>query len=217
MKIKIFLADDHGIVRSGLRYLLEAQPDLTVIGEATSGGDAVRDVLQLGPDVVVLDIAMPELNGIEAARQIHAAAPDIQIIMLSMHATPEYIYQALTAGARGYVLKEAAGSELIEAIRAVYVGQRHLSAKISDEIIDNYLTQHKMSEMVSPLEQLSAREREILQLVAEGKTSNTIANRLFLSVKTIESYRSRLMQKLDLRDLPSLVRFAIQHGVITLE
>lgn len=217
MKIKIFLADDHGIVRSGLRYLLEAQPDLTVIGEATSGGDAVRDVLQLGPDVVVLDIAMPELNGIEAARQIHAAAPDIQIIMLSMHATPEYIYQALTAGARGYVLKEAAGSELIEAIRAVYVGQRHLSAKISDEIIDNYLTQHKMSEMVSPLEQLSAREREILQLVAEGKTSNTIANQLFLSVKTIESYRSRLMQKLELRDLPSLVRFAIQHGVITLE
>ena len=216
MGIQIFLADDHGIVRCGLRALLETEPDLLVVGEATSGRAAISEVLRLRPDVAVIDIAMPELNGIEATRQIHEAAPAVHVIILSMYATREHIYQALKAGARGYVLKEAVGSELIEAIHAVYKGQRHLSPKIAEEIIEEFIVQHETGDVASPLEQLSPREQVILQLVAEGKTSNEIAKILFLAPKTVEAYRSRLMQKLGLHDLPSLIRFALQHNLIHL-
>lgn len=217
MTIRIFLADDHGVVRAGLRLLLETQPDLSVIGEAADGRQAVSEVIRLRPDITVLDLAMPEMNGIEAVRQIRAECPGVEIIILSMYKAHEHIYQALKAGARGYVLKEAAGEELIEAIRTVYAGGRHLSPKISDELIEDYLAQHRLGEMDSPIERLSSREREILQLVAEGKTSTVIANLLTLSPKTVETYRSRLMQKLALNDLASLVKFAIQQGLVTLE
>jgi DNA-binding NarL/FixJ family response regulator len=217
MTIRIFLADDHGLVRAGLRLLLETQPDLSVIGEAADGRQAVYEVARLRPDIAVLDITMPALNGIEALRRIRTECPGVGIIILSMHNTHQHIYRALKAGARGYVLKEAAGDELIEAIRTVYAGGRHLSPKISDELIEDYLAQHGPGEMENPIERLSSREREILQLVAEGKTSLVIANLLALSPKTVETYRSRLMQKLALNDLASLVKFAIQQGLVTLE
>ena len=213
MTIRVFLADDHAVIRDGLRYLLEAQGDMTVVGDAADGRQAVRQVQQVSPDVVVMDIAMPELNGIEATQQIHAACPQVQVIMLSIHSTAEHVSRALQAGAQGYLLKETAGTEVAAAVRAVHAGHRYLSAKIAETVIDDYV-HHPAA---SPLDRLSPREREILQLVAEGKSSARIAEVLSLSVKSVETYRARLMQKLGLGDLPSLVRFAIQHGLTPLE
>ncbi|MFN8494333.1 MAG: response regulator transcription factor [Caldilineaceae bacterium] len=217
MTIKVLLADDHGVVRAGLRLLIESQPGLVVVSEAANGRAAVADALQFHPDVAILDIAMPELNGIEATRQILEACPNIQVIILSMYATREHVYQALRAGARGYVLKEAAGTELIEAISAVSTGRRHLSRKVADELIDEYLEQGTSPEREKPLEHLSLREREVLQLVAEGKSSSEIGEQLFLSPKTVETYRSRLMQKLELDNLSTLIKFAIRHGIISVD
>ncbi|MFN8491562.1 MAG: response regulator transcription factor [Caldilineaceae bacterium] len=216
MSINVFLADDHGVMRAGLRLLLESQPDLKVMGEADNGRQAVREINQRRPDVAILDIGMPELNGIEAARQINENGVKTRMIILSMYASSEHIFQALQAGALGYVLKCSAGEELIEATRAVHHGQRHLSRKISDELIADYLFQRAKLEQPNPLAQLSLREREIIQLVTEGKSSATIGEMLALSTKTVETYRSRLMQKLNLNDLPSLVKFAIQFGITTL-
>jgi len=217
MSISIFLADDHAVVRDGLRALLEAQPDMRVIGDAANGRDTVRQVAQLCPDVVVLDIAMPELNGIEAAREIAQVSPATQVIILSMHSTTEHIFQALQAGVRGYLLKESAGIEVVNAVRAVHTGQRYLSQKISDTMIDDYVRQRQAAQVQSPLARLSLRERQVLQFVAEGKSSAEIADILSLSLKTVETYRSRLMHKLGISDLPGLVRFAIQHGLTPLE
>jgi DNA-binding NarL/FixJ family response regulator len=215
--IRVFLADDHAVVRDGLRFLLEAQPDIRVIGDAADGRQAVRRVTQLCPDVVVIDIAMPELNGIEAARQVIQACPATQVLILSMHATSEHIYRALQAGARGYLLKESAGIDVVHAVRAVHAGRRYLSPKISDRLVDDYVRQRQVAETTSPLARLSPREREILQLVVEGKSSAEIAGILSLSPKTVETYRSRLMGKLGIGDLPTLVKFAIQHGLTPLE
>ncbi len=217
MSITVFLADDHAVVRDGLRALLEAQPDMRVIGDAANGHETVRGVARLCPDVVVLDIAMPELNGIEAAREINEICPATQVIILSMHSTTEHIFRALEAGVRGYLLKESAGIEVVDAIRAVHSGQRYLSQRISDRIIDDYVRQRQAGQVKSPLACLSPREREVLQLVAEGKSSAEIADILSLSLKTVETYRSRLMHKLGISDLPGLVRFAIQHGLTPLE
>ncbi len=208
--------------REGLRFLLEAQmEDVQVIGEAANGREAVRRMQPLCPDMVILDIAMPEMNGIEAAVRIRERCPKAQIIILSMHSSSEHIFRALQAGARAYVLKESAGAELVEAIEAVRRGQRYLSQKISDTLIEDYVrsvSRQREAEGArpSPLERLTAREREILQLVVEGKSSVEIADMLYLSPKTVETYRSRLMRKLDIGDLPTLVKFAIQHGVTTL-
>jgi DNA-binding NarL/FixJ family response regulator len=217
MSIGVFLADDHAVVRDGLRALLEAQSDMRVIGDAADGRDTVRQVARLCPDVVVLDIAMPELNGIEAAREIAQVSPATQVIILSMHSTTEHIFQALQAGVRGYLLKESAGIEVVNAVRAVHTGQRYLSQKISDTMIDDYIRQRQAAQAKSPLARLSLRERQVLQLVAEGKSSAEIADILSLSLKTVETYRSRLMHKLGISDLPGLVRFAIQHGLTPLE
>jgi len=217
LSITVFLADDHAVVRDGLRFLLEAQHDIRVVGDAANGRDAVRQVAQLGPDVAVVDIAMPELNGIEAARQITEACPTTWVIILSMHSTTEHIFRALQAGARGYLLKESAGIEVVNAVRAVHAGRRYLSQKISDQVIDDYVRQREAVETQSPLAQLSSREREVLQLVVEGKSSAEVAAILSLSIKTVETYRSRLMHKLGINDLPSLVKFAIQHGITPLE
>lgn len=217
MSITVFLADDHAVVRDGLRALLEAQPDISVIGDAANGREAVRLVAQLCPDVVVMDIAMPDLNGIEAARQISEVCPSTQVIILSMHSTTEHIFRALQAGARGYLLKESAGIEVVNAVRAVHAGHRYLSQKISDWLIDDYVRQRQAAEAKGPLARLSPREREVLQLVVEGKSSTEIAGLLSLSLKTVETYRSRLMRKLGISDLPALVRFAIQHGLTPLE
>ena len=214
MAIRIFLADDHAILREGLRSLLEAHSDLSVVGEAADGRQAVRQAGRLRPDVVVMDIVMPELNGIEAAQQIRQLSPSTQVVILSMYAMTEHIARAFQAGARGYVLKESVGTELVDAIRAVCGGRRYLSPQITEVTLDNL--GRLATEAKSPLELLSAREREVLQLVVEGKSSAEIAAKLSLSTKTVETYRVRLMRKLNLRDLPALIRFAIQHGLTPL-
>jgi DNA-binding NarL/FixJ family response regulator len=215
VSITVFLADDHTIVRDGLRYLLEAQKDIRVVGEAADGRDAVRKVKMLQPDIVIMDILMAELNGIEATGQICRECPSTRVIMLSMQSSSESILRALKAGASGYLLKESAGRELVNAIHDVHTGRRYLSPKVSDQVIGAYL--NKTEEIRDPLATLSRREREVLQLVVEGKTSAEIADTLFLSVKTIETYRSRLMQKLGIKDIPGLIKFAIQHGLTSLE
>jgi len=217
MSITVFLADDHAVVRDGLRVLLEAQPDIRVVGDAANGREAVRQLVRLRPDVAVIDIAMPDLNGIEATQQIGEVCPSTQIIILSMHSTTEHIFRALQAGACGYLLKESAGIEVVNAVRTVHAGHRYLSQKISDRLIDDYLCQRQDGAAKSPLARLSPREREVLQLVVEGKSSAEIADTLSLSVKTVETYRTRLMHKLDISDLPGLVKFAIQHGLTSLE
>lgn len=216
MTITVFLADDHAVVRDGLRVLLDAHHDIQVIGDAANGRDAVRQVKEMHPRVVIMDIAMPELNGIEATRQILETCPSTEVIVLSMHATTEHVFQALQAGVRGYLLKASAGAEVIKAVRAVHTGHRYLSEQISDQVIDGYIQQRESSADQSPLARLSSREREILQLVVEGKTNTQIADILFLSRTTVATYRSRLMQKLGVDDLASLIRFAIQHGITPL-
>jgi RNA polymerase sigma factor (sigma-70 family) len=223
LAITVFLADDHAVVRDGLRFLLEAQDGadneypIKVIGEAANGRDAVQQVGQRCPDVVLIDIAMPDLNGIEATRQIGKICPSAQIIILSMHSTSEHVFRALQAGACGYLLKESAGIEIVKAVRAVHAGHRYLSQRISDQVIDDYTRQREAIEVKSPLARLSPREREVMQLVVEGRSSAEIADILSLSPKTVETYRSRLMKKLNIDDLPSLVKFAIQHGLTSLE
>ena len=217
LAITVFLADDHAVVRDGLRVLLEAQPDISVIGDAANGRETVRLVAQLCPDIVVMDIAMPELNGIEATQQIYEVCPSAQVIILSIHSTTEHIFRALQAGARGYLLKESAGIEVVNAVRAVHAGHRYLSQKISDRLIDDYVHQRQAAEAKGPLARLSPREREVVQLVVEGKSNAEIAGILSLSLKTVETYRSRLMRKLGFSDLPSLVKFAVQHGLTPLE
>ena len=217
MSINIVLADDHTVVRDGLRFLLEAEGDIQVVGDAANGRDAVQLVSKLRPDVVILDIAMPELNGIEAAKQISEICPSAQIIILSMYSSAEHIFRALRAGARGYLLKESGGTDVVQAVRTVISGRRYLSEEISEGMIEDYIRQREVIEADSPLARLSSREREILQLVIEGKSSAEIGDILFLSPKTVGTYRSRLMQKLGVNDLPSLIKFAIRHDLISLE
>jgi DNA-binding NarL/FixJ family response regulator len=208
MTIKVFLADDHVVVLDGLRLLLEKQPDMKVVGTACNGREAVELANELIPDVVVMDIAMPELNGVEATRQIIASLPSTHIVILSMHSTPEHIFQALRAGALGYVLKQSAGTELVEAIRAVNAGRPYLSHKLT-EMVESAPDHH----VKSPLERLTKRELQVLQLTVEGKSAAEIAVSLSVTPGTVATYRWRLMEKLGLSDLPSLVKFAIQHGL----
>jgi DNA-binding NarL/FixJ family response regulator len=217
MSITVFLADDHAVVRDGLRYLLEAQPDIEVIGDAANGRQALHLIAQLCPDVAILDIAMPELNGIEAAHKICKECPPTKVIILSMHSADEHITRALQAGALGYVLKESSGIEVVNAVRVVHAGHHYLSQKLSDRLINNYVHQVKATQKKKPLARLSPREREVLQLVVEGKSNAEIADTLSLSIKTVETYRSRIFQKLNIDDLPSLVKFAIQQGLTTLD
>ncbi len=216
-KIRVFLADDHAILRDGLRYILEAEGNISVIGEASDGRQALREAKRINPDVLIMDIAMPELNGIEATRQIIKDCPSVKVIILSMYHSTEHIYQALQAGAKGFIIKEVAGKELVRAVRIVYGGHRFLSEKVDEIMIEDYLHQRQNIRPNSPLEKLSPREREILQLVAEGKTSAAIAETLFISPKTVETYRSRLMHKLGLKDTAGLVKFAIVQGLTGLE
>jgi DNA-binding NarL/FixJ family response regulator len=217
LKIRVLVADDHAIVREGLGTMLGNQPDMVVVGLAANGRDAIRMVDEYQPDVAIMDISMPELNGIDAISQMLPRHPSIKVIVLSIHETKPYVNRALKAGARGYLLKETAGLEVVEAVRAVYSGERYLSQRISDLLTDISFRSLDGSKEVSPLEQLSSREREILQLVAEGKTSQEIGERLSISSKSVDTYRSRLMRKIGVKDVAGLVKFAIQHGVISLE
>ncbi len=217
MRISVFLADDHAVVRDGLRSLLEAQPDMRVVGDAGTGRETVSQVARLRPDIVLMDIAMPEMNGIEATQNITKTSPSTQVIILSMYSTAEHVFRALQAGARGFLLKESAGTEVVNAIRAVHANHRYLSPKISDQVFNSYAQKRQTTDSESRLEDLSSREREVFQLVVEGNSSAEIANMLSISIKTVDTYRSRLKQKLGIRDLPGLVKFAIQHGLISLE
>jgi two-component system, NarL family, response regulator NreC len=213
MPIRVLIADDHGVVAEGLKHLIEAQQDLQVIGIVADGREAVRTAREAQPDVVVMDLSMPELNGADATRAILERDPKCRVIVLSMYAEREYVRRALRAGAVGYVVKRSAAKELVDAIRAVHAGQRYLSPRIADVVIDDYSAE----ERDDPLAKLSAREREVLQLLAEGKTGAEIAQRLALSPKTVETYRARLVEKLGIRDVAGLVRFAIQHGIVSLD
>jgi DNA-binding NarL/FixJ family response regulator len=211
MTAKILIADDHAIIRDGLQMILEANADMTVVGTATSGREAISKAKTLRPDIIIMDIAMPELNGIDATRAICKAAPRTRVIILSMHYTPEHVHRALQAGGRGYLLKESAGSEVVKAVRAVLNGALFFGKGVDKPEPSARATRSSVEK--SPLETLSEREREVLQLVVEGKTSATIAEMLSLSPKSVETYRSRLMKKLGIADLPTLVKFALQHGI----
>jgi DNA-binding NarL/FixJ family response regulator len=213
MSISVFLADDHQVMRDGLRTLIETHPGLRVVGESGDGRETVRAIGRLKPDVVLMDIAMPGLNGIEAARQIRRKYPSVEVVVLSMYTTTEHVYRALEAGARGYLLKECAGHEVVAALRAAKEGRRFLSGKISERDVEDFRRRRAAGKSASPLERLSPREREILQLVVEGKSSAAIAKIVFLSPKTVETYRSRLMKKLDVNDLPALIKYAVANGL----
>ena len=217
MNIRVLVADDHAIIREGLRVMLGNQPDMEVVGVATNGREAVHLVEKHEPDIAVIDLSMPELNGVEAIQQMIPRHPHLQVVVLSIHETKPYVYRALKAGAKGYLVKETAGLEVVDAVRAVYGGERYLSQSISDLLTTESFQKLESLIDVSPLEVLSPREREILQLVAEGKTSQEIAERLSISPKTVDTYRSRLMHKIGVDDMASVVKFAIQHGVISLE
>jgi len=205
--IRVLLADDHAVMRDGLKVLLQQAADISVVGEAADGREAVRRVQELNPDVVIMDIAMRELNGIEAARLLREKCPATRVVMLSMHSNSEHVFRALEAGAAGFVLKESAGEEVAAAVRAAHAGRRYLSRAIAGL----QLTAPSRAGRAGPLGSLSAREREVLQLVVEGRSSTEIAATVHLSPKTIETYRGRLMTKLGVPDVPSLVRFAIEH------
>jgi DNA-binding NarL/FixJ family response regulator len=213
MPIRILIADDHGVVAEGLRHLVEAQPDMEVIATAGDGREAVQQARDAQPDVVLMDLSMPELNGADATRAILERDPKCRVIVLSMYSQREYVRRALKAGAAGYVVKRSAAKEVVEAIRAVHAGQRYLSPRVADVVLEDY-TDDKQDDLLS---RLSAREREVLQLLAEGRTGAQIAERLSLSQKTVETYRARLVEKLGIRDLAGLVRFAIQRGLVSLD
>ncbi|HDZ24639.1 MAG TPA: response regulator transcription factor [Desulfobacteraceae bacterium] len=218
MPITVFIADDHTVVREGLQALLETDSRIRVVGHASDGRNALRQVKELCPDVVLMDIAMPELNGIDATEQIMEVCPSsTRVIILSMHSSREHISRALTAGARGYILKESAAKEVIRAVHAVRSGIHYLSHRIAGIVFDDYVKQQKAGLPPSPLDLLSPREREVLQLVVEGKSSSQIADAISLSPKTVDTYRSRLMQKLNITNVPDLVKFAIRHGLISLD
>jgi two-component system response regulator NreC len=212
--IRILLADDHTVMRNGLRLLLERQPNLTVVGEASDGRETVRAAESVSPDVVVMDIAMPNLNGIEAARQITAARPQTAIVILSMHSDESYVIRALKAGARAYLLKDSAEGDLIAAIHAISEGKSFFSPAISRILVEDYMRQLEQKHVEDTYELLTAREREILQLLAEGKTNKEVASMLNLSVYTVETHRTHILQKLNLHNVPELILYAVRKGII---
>lgn len=215
MKIRVLLADDHTLIRAGLRRVVEAEPGLTVVGEANDGREAVALAEKLKPDVAVMDIGMPNLNGIEACRQIRTASPDTQVVMLSMHSDEGYVLRALKAGAKAYLLKDSAEADLARAIQAAAAGKSFFSPAVGKVLLEDYMRKLQRTGAEDSYELLSAREREILQLVAEGKSSKDIANLLNLSVYTVETHRARVMQKLNLRGIPELILYAVRKGIIS--
>ena len=214
MTIRVLIVDDHGVVAEGLRFVIEAQGDMEVIGCIQDSREAVRRSTETRPDIVLMDHAMPGLNGTEAAHLIHEHCPETRVIMLSMYSDAVHVLRALQAGATGYVVKRSAAKEVVEAIRAVSKGNRYLSRQLADTVIDQVLNKTASAD---PLERLSSRERQVLQMLAEGHAISDIATALSLSPKTVETYRARVMEKLDIHDFATLVKFAIQHGITALE
>jgi len=214
MGIRVLIADDHAVVAEGLRFVVEAQPDMEVVACVQDAREAVRVAIDAHPDVVLIDHAMPVLNGAEAAHLIRERSPETRVIILSMYSDAVHVLGSLQAGATGYVVKKSASREVVEAIRAVHAGKRYLSRELAEGVIDQVV--HK-TPTVDPLERLSSRERQVLQMLAEGHAVVDIATRLSLSPKTVETYRARMMEKLEIRDFATLVKFAIQHGITSLE
>jgi two-component system, NarL family, response regulator NreC len=214
MSIRVLIVDDHGVVAEGLRHLVTAQPEMDVVGLAENGRDAVRAVIDTEPDIVLMDHAMPLLNGTEATRLIKERAAQTRVIMLSMYSDAVHVYRALQAGATGYIIKKSVAKEVVDAIWAVHRGGRYLSKQLADVVIDHVVHRNAPDD---PLERLSSRERQVLQLLAEGHSVADIAGTLSLSPKTVETYRARMMDKLGIFELAGLVRFAIQQGVTSLE
>jgi DNA-binding NarL/FixJ family response regulator len=213
MSIRIVIADDHAVVAEGLRALIDAQDDMEVVGLAENGHEAVRQCLELHPSLIVMDLAMPELDGIEATRVVRKRCPGVRVVVLSMHGTGAHVRRALSAGADGYVLKGSIGRELLEAIRTVEAGRRYLSKPLADEMLDSLV----FNSAEDPLSLLSVRESQVLKLIAEGHSSAAIGLKLSLSRKTVETYRSRMMEKLGIDDLAGLIKFAIQRGLVPLD
>jgi two-component system response regulator NreC len=208
-RIRILLADDHAVVRQGFKMILAAQTDMEIVGEAGNGREAVEQAEQLRPDIVVMDVAMPELNGIEATRRLAASMPHVRVIALSMHKDSVYVREILRAGARGYLLKDSGAGDLVTAIRAVASGESYLSPAVSNAVLDDY-----RKHVTNPIDLLTSREREVLQMLAEGKTNKEIAVVLDLSVYTVEAHRGRIMEKLNVHSINELVRFAVRNGLI---
>jgi two-component system, NarL family, response regulator NreC len=208
-KTRILLADDHSVVRSGFRMILSSQTDMEVVGEVSNGREAVEQATLLLPDVVIMDVTMPELNGIEATRRLATAAPKTRVLALSMHKDSVYVREILRAGAVGYLLKDSGEGDLVAAVRAVARGEGYLSSAVSDAVLNDY-----RKHVTDPIDLLSSREREVLQMIAEGKTNKEIASSLNLSVYTVEAHRGRIMEKLNLHSTGELVRFAVRNGLI---
>jgi len=208
-KIHILLADDHAVVRQGFKMILAAQPDMEIVGEAGNGREAVELAATLQPDVIVMDVAMPELNGIEATRRLADSSPRTRVLALSMHKDSVYVREILRAGARGYLLKDSIASDLLAAVRAVARGEGYLSPGVSDAVLDDY-----RRHVTDPIDLLTSREREVLQMIAEGKTNKDIANILNLSVYTVDAHRGHIMEKLNLHSGNELVRFAVRYGLV---
>ncbi len=214
MPIRIVLADDHTILRNGLRLLLERHPDLSVVGEAANGREAVEVATRESPHVVVMDISMPILNGIEAARRITSELPRTAVIVLSVHSDEAYILRALKAGARGYLLKDSAEADLIQAVRAVSAGKAYFSPTVSKVLAEDYVRQVRQQGVDDPYDLLTPRERELLQLIVELKPTKEIADLLHLSPHTVDTHRSNLMQKLNVHSIPELILYAVRRGLI---
>ena len=216
MSIKVLLVDDHAIIREGLRSLLEKQPEMEVIADTNDGRKAIELVRELLPDIVIMDITMPGLNGIEATRQITAEFPDVKVIALSIHSKRRFVADMLSAGATGYILKECLFDELVQAIKAVAAGGRYLSPRITDVVVSDYVKRLSAT-TESPFEALKTREREVLQLVAEGKSTKQIALELHVSTKTIEANRRQIMEKLNIHSVAELTKYAVREGLTALE
>lgn len=215
--VRVLLVDDHTILREGVRSLLADESDLRVIGEARDGVEAVEQVGKLEPDVVVMDMVMPRMNGLEATVQIKKRHPDVKILILSMYDDDEYVQQIIQAGASGYVLKRVAADDLVRAIREVHRGASFLYPPIAAKLIEDYVRRVRGGESADDEEPLTAREREVLTLIAEGNTNQEIAEQLCVSKKTVESHRANIMRKLDLHDVTELVKYALRKGLIKLE
>jgi DNA-binding NarL/FixJ family response regulator len=222
--IRVLLADDHDILRQGLKLLLAAQPDIEVVGEARTGKEAIEQAQELQPDIIVMDISMAEMDGMEACQHIRMQYPNIQVLMLTMHESEEYFLQSLRMGAAGYIVKKAAPADLCMAVRTTAHGGAFLYPGLARALIRAYITpqtpanpSHASSTLNTPLDVLTPREREVLILVAEGCTNQEIANQLVISIKTVQAHRANMMEKLGLQDITQLVRFAIAHGLITSE
>jgi two-component system response regulator NreC len=215
MPIRILLADDHTVVRDGLRALLEKQPDLVVVAEAADGRDSVRLAEEHAPDVVIMDIAMPSMNGIEATRRIAASCPKTAVVILSMHQDESYVLRSLKAGAKGYLLKDSLRSDVIDAIRSVAQGRSFLTRKVSKMLQEDYIRQLERRGLDDSYDLLTDREREILQLIAEGRTNKEVAGLLNVSLTTVETHRTHILQKLGLHSVPELILYAVRKGIIS--